>query len=333
MRPLRGLRAIVARDPNPARVFISYRRDDAAGYAGRLEEALERRLGRGSAFRDIPDIRPGEDFVAAIRERLAHAQVVLVLIGTRWTGQQPSGARRIDDERDLVRQEVQAALDSGVRVVPVLLPAATMPAEEDLPAPLRPLARRNALPISDAHWDAEVDRLVAGFGLARWRAGAWPWAVGGAAVVAAATTAVVAMWSGTADPARRLLGAWEAEVRYDWGARYTERFEFKRHAGQLTGTASFLRHPRPIEKVQFQGARLRFETRTEESMSGASRETTHVYAAEVRGKPPNEALSFRMQTTGGFGTHPPTEFEARRPAPAAAARTGPPGEGSAKAPP
>ena len=31
------------------RVFISYRRDDAAGYAGRLEEALERRLGHGSA--------------------------------------------------------------------------------------------------------------------------------------------------------------------------------------------------------------------------------------------------------------------------------------------
>ena len=46
------------------RVFISYRRDDAAGYAGRLEEALERRLGRGSVFRDVLDIAPGEDFVA-----------------------------------------------------------------------------------------------------------------------------------------------------------------------------------------------------------------------------------------------------------------------------
>ena len=33
----------------PARVFLSYRRDDVAGYAGRLEDALEQRLGRGAA--------------------------------------------------------------------------------------------------------------------------------------------------------------------------------------------------------------------------------------------------------------------------------------------
>ena len=56
------------------RVFISYRRDDAAGYAGRLEESLERRLGRGSVFRDVLDLAPGEDFVDAIRARLAGAQ-------------------------------------------------------------------------------------------------------------------------------------------------------------------------------------------------------------------------------------------------------------------
>ncbi|HPO19722.1 MAG TPA: toll/interleukin-1 receptor domain-containing protein, partial [Rubrivivax sp.] len=81
------------------RVFISYRRDDAAGYAGRLEEALEQRLGRGSVFRDVIDIAPGADFEQAIRQRLAGAQAVLVLIGPRWAGSDASGSRRLGDAR------------------------------------------------------------------------------------------------------------------------------------------------------------------------------------------------------------------------------------------
>ena len=136
-------------DHSANRVFISYRRDDAAGYAGRLEEALERRLGHGSVFRDVLDIAPGEDFVQAIRARLSGAQTVLVLIGPRWAGGDAAGARRIDDAQDFVRLEVAVALDSGAQVVPVLLPGATMPAEASLPAPLQPLARRNALSLSD----------------------------------------------------------------------------------------------------------------------------------------------------------------------------------------
>jgi hypothetical protein len=87
-------------DRRANRVFISYRRDDAAGYAGRLEEALEKRLGHGSVFRDVLDIPPGEDFVAAIRARLAGAQAVLVLIGPRWAGGEAPGPRRIGDGED-----------------------------------------------------------------------------------------------------------------------------------------------------------------------------------------------------------------------------------------
>jgi hypothetical protein len=40
--------------------FISYRREDAAGYAGRLRESLERRLGTARVFRDVDTLRPGQ---------------------------------------------------------------------------------------------------------------------------------------------------------------------------------------------------------------------------------------------------------------------------------
>jgi hypothetical protein len=300
------------------RVFISYRRDDAAGYAGRLEEALEQRLGHGSVFRDVLDIAPGEDFVAAIRARLAGAHTVLVLIGPRWAGE-AAGGRRIDDPNDFVRLEVATALDSGVRVVPVLLPGATAPAEHSLPAPLQALARRNAMTLGDAHWNADVERLVALIGVPhRHGRRAWLWA--GAALASAALVGLLLWWSGRpADLAERVVGTWAAEVRYGWGDRYTEKFEFKRHAGQLTGTASFLRYPRAIDKLQLDGLNLRFQTRSISTMGDVSKEVTRSYAGELRGRPPDETLVLRMESAGGFSTDPPIEFEARRVATAASA--------------
>lgn len=302
---------------HPTRVFISYRRDDAAGYAGRLEEALERRFGRGSVFRDVLDIPPGADFAAAIRARLAQAQAVVVLIGPRWAGGDDPGARRIDDAQDFVRLEVVLALESGVTVLPVLLPGATLPAESTLPLPLQPLLRRQALGLSDAHWDADMDRLAAAIGLPP-RRQAWHWVVGGVAVAALAG---IATWQGwrpapqaavTPPPSDALLGAWQAEVKYAWGDRHTERFEFKRHAGQITGTATFLAYPRAIENLVVDGTNLRFETRTMQSMSGESREVTHRYSAELRDPAsPQARLALRMHSTGGFENNPPLEFEAR----------------------
>lgn len=306
-------------DRSTNRVFISYRRDDAAGYAGRLEEALERRLGRGSVFRDVLDIPPGEDFVAAIRTRLAGAQAVLVLIGPRWAGAEAPGQRRIDDPGDFVRLEVAVALESGVRVVPVLLPGVEMPVVADLPEPLRPLARRNALSLSDTHWDADIGRLTDVIGLPRARR-VWPWALGGAIVAGAAVAALCWLKPGVpADPSARLLGSWHAEVKYGWGDRHDERFEFKRHAGQLTGTATFLSYPRAIEGLSFDGTNLRFETHSQQTMGSETRELTHRYSAELRGQPPDERLALRMQTSGAFHGTPPLEFEARRAAPAVAA--------------
>lgn len=292
-------------------VFISYRRDDAAGYAGRLEEALERRLGPGSVFRDVLDIPPGADFVAAIRARLSGARVVLVLIGPRWAGGDTPGGRRIDEEADFVRLEVALALDSGTPVLPVLLPGATMPAEADLPPPLQPLARRHALSLSDAHWQADVARLAEAIALPR-RRRAWPWALAGALLAAAVAIGWFQPWT-KPDPAARLVGAWQAEVRYAWGDRYTERFDFKQHAGQLTGTASFLGYPRAIQALTLEGGHLRFETRTQQSMGNETREITHEYSAELRGQPPEERLALRMLTRGAFHESPPLEFEARRP--------------------
>ena len=145
-----------------AGTFISYRRDDAAGYAGRLHESLERRLG-GQLFRDVDTLQPGQDFVKAIEARLAVCKVMLVIIGREWLdARNTAGARRLDDPFDFVRLEIAAGLArTDVLVVPVLVEGASMPAAVQLPDNMQALARRHAVSVRDETWDADVDRLAA----------------------------------------------------------------------------------------------------------------------------------------------------------------------------
>lgn len=150
------------REAADLRIFLSYRRDDAAGHAGRLHDALLEHFRRDQIFMDIDAIEPGLDFVESIERALSQCDVLLVLIGPRWLAEQGSGGRRrLDDPGDFVRLEVQAALSRGdLRVVPVLIQGAQMPAAEDLPDELRSLVRRNALEVSDTRWGYDVSQLI-----------------------------------------------------------------------------------------------------------------------------------------------------------------------------
>lgn len=143
------------------KIFISYRRDDSSGHVGRLHDALVQHLGGASVFMDIDSIAPGADFVQVLQYSLEQAAVVVVVMGGRWVGPRPDGTRRIDDANDFVRLEVAKALaDPNVRVLPVLVNRAEMVSEESLPDVLKPLARRNAIEISDIRWVHDT-RLLA----------------------------------------------------------------------------------------------------------------------------------------------------------------------------
>ena len=144
-------------------IFISYRREDSAGYAGRLHEELEGRLGAGEVFRDVDTLQAGQDFDAAIRQRLQQCRACVVMIGPGWLqSRTASGQRRLDQPNDYVALEIAAALTRpDVVVIPVLVGGASMPGADDLPEPLRPLSRRHALTVRDETWEADMDRLAA----------------------------------------------------------------------------------------------------------------------------------------------------------------------------
>jgi hypothetical protein len=123
-----------------ARVFISYRREDAAGHVGRLYDALAARLGADAVFMDIDHIAPGQNFADVLHRAVSTCQVVLVVIGPRWlAAADPDGGRRLDGPADFVRLEVAEALRGTTRVIPVLVHGARMPEAAELPAELAPL--------------------------------------------------------------------------------------------------------------------------------------------------------------------------------------------------
>lgn len=142
-------------------IFLSYRRADAAGTAGRLYDRLAQHFGTEQVFRDIESIEQGDDFEQSLRDALRTATAVLVVIGPRWLDlRREDGTRRIDDALDYVRREIEFALSSDAIVIPVLVENAPLPAAESLPASIRELTKRNAVELSYHHWENDVEDFI-----------------------------------------------------------------------------------------------------------------------------------------------------------------------------
>ena len=146
-------------------IFISYRREDAEGQAGRLFDDLTAKFGKDSVFMDVVDIEPGRDFRRVIDQHVASCAVLLAVIGKGWLeAKDQAGRRRIDNPNDFVRLETASALKRDIPVIPVLVQGAGMPLPEQLPDDLKELAFRNAVEITHARWDSDTQLLINALG-------------------------------------------------------------------------------------------------------------------------------------------------------------------------
>jgi hypothetical protein len=145
-----------------SRIFISYRREDSAGHTGRLNDRLAARFGRESIFMDIDTIPPGVDFVEVITQAVNSCDVLIAVIGKRWSsiGGAAAALHRLENRNDFVRIEIAAALSRNITIIPVLVQGATMPGAQYLPDDLKALARVNALELSDARWSHDTNHLI-----------------------------------------------------------------------------------------------------------------------------------------------------------------------------
>lgn len=187
------------------KVFLNYRREDTKGEALALRTALAAKLPRADLFMDVDGgIRPGENFVRALDERVAGTSVFICLIGPRWLAvTDATGARRLDSADDFVRIEIASALKRDIPIIPVLSDDTRMPADSELPEGIRLLAYKQAMRLRHERFNADADGIASAIRTMLAgppRPGSSPW------TLAAAVLAALAAGAAAGPFAMRLAG-------------------------------------------------------------------------------------------------------------------------------
>jgi hypothetical protein len=142
------------------KIAVSYRRTDS-DVTGRIFDRLKARYGQGSVFRDIDSIPFGANFRKEINDALKDADALIAIVGPDWRGGESQDSARINQDNDLVRIEIETALQRGILLIPVLVGGAPMPQSAELPASLREFSSLNAAAIdSGRNFDTDCERLV-----------------------------------------------------------------------------------------------------------------------------------------------------------------------------
>ncbi len=150
-----------------AKIFISYRRAHDGFLVLNLSEKLRHHFGEDSVFLDFDTIPLGADFVEYIGNEVGRCDILLAIISEQWAGAtDKEGNKRLEQEGDYVRIEIEAALNRDIPVIPVLVGEAYMPPAADLPATIQSIVRRNAIKIrADSEFHHYIERLIRGLEL------------------------------------------------------------------------------------------------------------------------------------------------------------------------
>lgn len=141
-------------------VFLSYRRADTRPSAMLLYKELTARFGAGQVCMDMYSIPGGGDWFEYIKDTLGTSALVLAVIGPHWLTATDEKGRRLDDPEDVLRKELELAIEREARLIPLLVEGAAMPRSDELPPSLRGIVDRFPITIGSHSFDADVDDLA-----------------------------------------------------------------------------------------------------------------------------------------------------------------------------
>ena len=148
-------------------LFVSYRRNDTGGHAGRLFDRLQCWYAKEELFFDVSTIDWGDDFPETIEQAIHTAKAILVIIGPDWLD---SINKRADQpDVDFVRREVSIALErkaaGDAMIFPILVGGARMPGSKLLHTSLKDELGKLfdfqafEFPADVRQWDFQFERL------------------------------------------------------------------------------------------------------------------------------------------------------------------------------
>jgi TIR domain len=144
----------------PFRIFVCYRREDSAAEAGGLYSDLASKFGAKKVFFDVDaNIPLASNFEEHISKFIGQSDAFVAVIGEHWLVDK-SGRRRLDNEDDYVRREIEMALDRGVPVFQAYVQSPDAPPESDLPESLKQLAKLEGQPLIHRSWRQDTRKLI-----------------------------------------------------------------------------------------------------------------------------------------------------------------------------
>ena len=148
------------------KIFLSYRRADSQNVTDRIYDRLVTAFGRDNVFKDVDSIGLGENFRDKIKTAIDRSEVALVVIGKSWLQvRDTSGRRRLENDDDPVRLEIEHSLARGLRLIPLIVDGAAVPSQEELPASLRDLANLNGAAVRpDPDFHHDMEKLITSLG-------------------------------------------------------------------------------------------------------------------------------------------------------------------------
>ncbi|MBW4629249.1 MAG: 4a-hydroxytetrahydrobiopterin dehydratase [Brasilonema octagenarum HA4186-MV1] len=142
-------------------IFISYRRSDITSEAGRLYSTISKEIGKDMVFIDTSSIEPGTDWPQELVDALEASLIAVLVIGPDWIKSSDEyGLRRIDQEDDWVRKEIEYCLAKGKKILPVLFNGAKMPPSNKLPSSIAPITSKQAVEIRNTYWDHDIKLVL-----------------------------------------------------------------------------------------------------------------------------------------------------------------------------
>ncbi len=140
------------------RIFLSYRQKE--GWGRQLREALTKGFPHLQIFRDQDDIGPGEEWNKVLEHELATCDAMIALISPNWLDVDRSAAQSLKKNHKVVmHSEIAEALRRGIKVFPVLVGGARLPAPDELPEDLKPLLMRQKFELTERHWEHDIQYL------------------------------------------------------------------------------------------------------------------------------------------------------------------------------
>ena len=211
------------------KIFVSYRRDDVAGDARGIRDALTAKLGKAHVFMDVDNLLAGQRFDRKLDEALEACDVLIAVIGPRWMDL--LAARTSGGARDYVRAEIAAALKRGIVVIPVRVGQEgrmpPLPRGDDLPEDIRDLVLHQKHDVAHERFGRDMaDLILAIQTVRRGERNAVPWGK------IAAAGAVVALLAGGVLVYQNQAALTGAAARQEEEARAKAQAEAKRKADE-----------------------------------------------------------------------------------------------------